>query len=68
MKDLLTYFSKYWLIDPSFKDWIVKAPETTEARCKLCNKNFKLSNMGRHDLVSHANGKTVGKTEKCSVK
>lgn len=53
-----TYFSKDWLADPIFKDWIVKAPDKTEARCRLCSKNFKLSNMGRQALVSHANGKT----------
>ena len=56
MKDL-RYFSKDWLVDPAFKDWVVNVPETTEARCRICCKTFKLSNMGRQALVSHASGK-----------
>ena len=56
MKDQ-TDFSKDWLVDPAFKDWIVNVQETTEARCRICCKTFKLSNMRRQALVSHASGK-----------
>ena len=56
MKDQ-TYFSKDWLEDPDFKNWFVSCTNNTQARCKLCQKTFNLSNMGRQALVSHASGK-----------
>ena len=46
-KKVLTYFSKDWLKDPDFEDWIVSASNNTETRFRICCKNFKLSNMGR---------------------
>ena len=53
-----TYFSDSWLTDKNFSNWIAKAPDKTKARCKLCCKNFKLSNMGVGSLDKHANGDT----------
>lgn len=38
--------------------WSEADPENkTNAKCKLCDKTFTLSNMGRTALVSHAAGK-----------
>ena len=54
-----TYFSKQWLDDPEFQQWLSPATEKTQDRCKLCNKVFNLSNMGRQALVSHALGKNT---------
>ena len=56
MKDQ-TYFFKDWLEDPDFKNWLVICTNITQARCKLCQKKFSLSNMGGQAQVSHAKGK-----------
>ena len=52
-----TYFSKHWLDDDEFKQWLVAVSERTEAKCKSCNKGFNLSDVGKQALVSHAAGK-----------
>ena len=57
MKDQ-TYSSKDWLTDPEFKNWLADTNGSTAARCKVCHKTFKLSNMGRQALISHASGKS----------
>ena len=57
MKDQ-TYFSKDWLENPDFKNWSASCTNNTQARWKLCQKTFNLSNIGRQALVSHASGKT----------
>ena len=44
-KKIITYFSKDWLKDPDFEDWIASASNNAEARCRICCKNFKLCNM-----------------------
>ena len=50
-------FSNDWLEEPNSKEWLVKASSNNEARCKICHKTFKLSNMGRQALVGHSNSK-----------
>ena len=57
MKDQ-TYFSKDWLTDPDFKNWLADTNDNTAARYKVCHKTFKLSNMGRQALISHASVKS----------
>ena len=57
MKDQ-TYFSKDWLEDPDFKNQLASCTKNTQARWKLCQKTFNLSNTRRQALVSHASGKT----------
>ena len=52
-------FSNDWLKDPNFKEWLGKASSNNEARCKICHKTFKLSNMERQALVDHANTKNT---------
>ena len=49
-----TYFQKSWLDQEQYKDWLTEAPEDTSAKCKLCKKVFKLSNMAADALKSHA--------------
>ena len=39
------------------KGWLDEAPEDTNAKCKLCKKVFKLSNMVADALKSHADSK-----------
>ena len=56
-KKVLTCFSKDWLKDPDFEDWVASASKNTEAKCGTCCKNFLLSNMGRQAFMCHANGK-----------
>ena len=41
--------------DLNFKEWLGKASSNNEARCKICHKTFKLSNIGWQALVGHAN-------------
>ena len=38
-------------------DWLAEAPEDTNAKCKLCKKVLKLSNMAADALKSHADSK-----------
>ena len=41
-----TYFQDSCLENDEFKQWLVKANEKTQAKCKHCHKTFELSNMG----------------------
>ena len=50
------YFSKSWLNDDKYKDWIIEnLVEYKTFKCKLCNpcKVMNLSNMGVNALISH---------------
>lgn len=53
-------FNKAWLdpkISPEFYEWLNDvADDQGSAYCKVCCKSFKLSNMGKQALVSHAKG------------
>lgn len=49
-----TNFHPSWLSNYS---WIKEASVKWEAFCKLCQKQFSLSNMGENAIISHANGK-----------
>ena len=49
-----TYFQRIWLVQEQYKDWLPEAPEDTNAKCKLCKKVYKLSNMAADALKSHA--------------
>ena len=53
MKDN-TQFSKQWLDDDEFKQWLVAVSDRTKAKCKSFNKVFNLSIMGKQALVSPA--------------
>ena len=57
MKDQ-TYSSKDWLTDPDFKNWLADTNGNTAACCEVCDKTFKLSNMGMQALISYASGKS----------
>ena len=57
VKKARSNFANDGLEDPNFKEWLGKASSNNEARCKICHKTFKLSNMGRQALVGHANSK-----------
>ena len=59
-----TYFSNVWLIDPKYSLWLTKAGDATKATCKLCKKDFSLSNMGKKSLNSHAQGENHKKRVK----
>ena len=50
-----TYFQKCWFSQEQYEDWLAEAPEDTNAKCKLCKKVFKISNMAANALKSHAN-------------
>ena len=56
-----TYFLKNYLTDPDFKNWPADTNDNTTAHCKVCHKSFKLSNMRRRALISHASGKSYKK-------
>ena len=56
-KERKSKFSSDWFKDHNFKEWLGKASSNNEARCKICHKAFKLSNMGRQALVGHADSK-----------
>lgn len=57
VKNRPTYFNLSWLKLPQYADWLA-ATNTNEAKCKLCNHTFSLSNMGKQALNSHMDGKT----------
>lgn len=45
--------------------WVEADPSCrTNARCKLCQRSFKIDSMGRTALISHANGKKHMQAEK----
>lgn len=53
-------FNKVWLDpkhSPEFFEWLNDVPDNpASAYCKVCCKQFKLSNMGRQAIVSHSKG------------
>lgn len=52
-----TYFQDDWLSDPSFNSWLEEVPGNNKiAKCKLCNRTWELSNMGRRAVTSHMEG------------
>ena len=50
-------FNDSWLVDERFKEWIDKRDSKWKARCKFCNKDFDISNMGVAVLTSHVSSK-----------
>ena len=57
MKDQAN-FSRDWLTDPDFKNWLGDTNDNTAAHCKVCHQTSKLSNIGRQALTSHISGKS----------
>ena len=57
-KSKQTYFQDGWLSSEEFKAWLCKASTKGEARCRLCQTNIALSNMGIRALRSHAGNKS----------
>ena len=57
-KSKYTYFQVGWLSSEEFKAWLCKASTKGEARCRLCQTNMALSNMGIRALRSHAGNKS----------
>lgn len=51
-----TYFNKSWLSMTDYTHWLAEAPSAKDARCRLCQRNFGLGNMGIAALRKHANG------------
>ena len=49
-----TYFQNAWLSHPAYSKWVCKAVINTKARCKLCQSDIALSNMGINALKSHS--------------
>ena len=48
-----TCFSNYWLEEYASKGSLSKAADKKQARCRLCKKDFELSNMGKKTLLSY---------------
>ena len=57
-KSKQTYFQDGWLLSKEFKAWLCKASTKGGARCRLCQTNIALSNMGIGALRSHAGNKS----------
>ena len=57
MTQAQTYFNDCWLKEDAFKNWLSKVVDEKQGRCRLCKKDFKLSNMVKKALLSHAPGK-----------
>ena len=53
-----TYFQDGWLSSEEFKAWLCKASTKGEARCRLCQTNITLRNMGIRALRSYAGNKS----------
>ena len=54
---MVTYFKEEWLSDPLFEKWWVKDADKKSAKCKTCQVQFNLSNMGHRAVASHMEGK-----------
>ena len=69
-KSKYTYFEVGWLSSEEFKAWLCRASTKGEARCRLCQTNMALSNMGIRALRSHADNKSHVKkvTELAEIK
>ena len=63
MTQVQTYFNDCWLEEDAFKSWLSKVVDEKQARCRLCKKDFKFSNMGKKTLLSHAAGKKHSERE-----
>ena len=47
-------FNSAWLDDDRFKAWLAAVPNRNDlARCKICNRNFKIDNGGVSNIISH---------------
>lgn len=57
MSSKKTMCNEDWLKDPQFSSWIARSIHKDKARCKVCETDFLLGNMGKQALVSHARGK-----------
>ena len=53
-----TYFQDGWLSYEEFKAWLCKASTKGEARCRRCQTNIALSNIGIRALRSYAGNKS----------
>ena len=56
-KNKICIFNNNWLTSSKYSSWLVKSNCKSKARCKLCCKDFDISNMGVSALESHASGK-----------
>ena len=54
---MATYFKEEWLSDPLFEKWLVIGKDKKSAKCKICQVQLNLSNMGRRAVISHMDGK-----------
>ena len=52
-------FSQAWLNNGQYQSWIARTSDGSKsrARCRLCQKDFDVSNMGEAALKSHMSGK-----------
>ena len=47
-------FNSAWLDDDRFKAWLAAVSNRNHlARCKICNRNFKIDNGGVSNIISH---------------
>ena len=52
-----TYFNKLWLFNSKYSNWILEHDTfKTKAKCKVCQSDINLSNMGQAALDNHARG------------
>jgi len=61
-------FKNIWLEDTRFTDWLSRASDIHKARCRVCMKDFDISNMGEAALTSHATGQRHIKSMEMSDK
>ena len=54
---MATYFKEEWLSNPLFEKWLVKDTDKMSAKCRTCQVQLNLSNMGRRALTSYMEGK-----------
>ena len=54
---MATCFKEEWLSDPLFEKWLVKGTDKNSAKCRICQVQLNLSNMGRRSLTSHMESK-----------
>ena len=54
---MVTYFKEKWLSDPLFEKWLMKGKGKRSVKCRTCQVQLNLSNIGRRALTSYMEDK-----------
>ena len=55
---MATYFKEKSISDLLFEKWLVIGRDKKSPKCKICQVQLNLSNMGRRAVISHMDGRS----------